>query len=125
MSSNASHHALLPQELIRLKRDGQPLPAEEIKAFVQGIADDRISDAQIGAFTMSVFLNGMSREEVVALTTATRDSGHVMQWDSLNLPGPIVDKHSTGGVGDLVSLVLGPWVAACGAFVSMISGRGL
>ena len=76
MSSNASHHALLPQELIRLKRDGQPLPAEEIKAFVQGIADDRISDAQIGAFTMSVFLNGMSREEVVALTTATRDSGH-------------------------------------------------
>ena len=74
---------------------------------------------------MAVFLNGMSREEVVALTTATRDSGHVMQWDSLNLPGPVVDKHSTGGVGDLVSLVLGPWVAACGAFVPMISGRGL
>ena len=125
MPSSAPHHALLPQELIRLKRDSQPLPAEEIKAFVQGIADDRISDAQIGAFSMAVFLNGMSREEVVALTTATRDSGHVMQWDSLNLPGPIVDKHSTGGVGDLVSLVLGPWVAACGAFVPMISGRGL
>ncbi|CAM3686598.1 thymidine phosphorylase [Halomonas sp. FME1] len=125
MSANATKHALLPQELIRLKRDGQPLPAEEIKGFVQGIADDRISDAQIGAFTMAVFLNGMSREEVVALTTATRDSGHVMQWSDLNLPGPIVDKHSTGGVGDLVSLVLGPWVAACGAFVPMISGRGL
>ncbi|NVF16102.1 thymidine phosphorylase [Vreelandella maris] len=125
MSANATQHALLPQELIRLKRDNQPLPAEEIKAFVQGIADDRISDAQIGAFTMAVFLNGMSREEVVALTTATRDSGHVMQWSDLNLPGPIVDKHSTGGVGDLVSLVLGPWVAACGAFVPMISGRGL
>lgn len=116
---------MLPQELIRLKREGQPLPASDIKAFIQGIADDRISDAQIGAFTMAVFLNGMSREEVVALTTATRDSGHVMQWDALNLPGPIVDKHSTGGVGDLVSLVLGPWVAACGAFVPMISGRGL
>ncbi|MBZ5488196.1 thymidine phosphorylase [Halomonas aquamarina] len=116
---------MLPQELIRLKRDGQPLAASDIKTFIQGIADDRISDAQIGAFTMAVFLNGMSREEVVALTTATRDSGHVMQWDSLNLPGPVVDKHSTGGVGDLVSLVLGPWVAACGAFVPMISGRGL
>ncbi|RUR34235.1 thymidine phosphorylase [Vreelandella nanhaiensis] len=116
---------MLPQELIRLKRDGNPLAAADIKTFIQGIADDRISDAQIGAFTMSVFLNGMSREEVVALTTATRDSGHVMQWDSLNLPGPVVDKHSTGGVGDLVSLVLGPWVAACGAFVPMISGRGL
>lgn len=116
---------MLPQELIREKRDGNPLAAADIKTFVQGIADDRISDAQIGAFTMAVFLNGMSREEVVALTTATRDSGHVMQWDSLNLPGPVVDKHSTGGVGDLVSLVLGPWVAACGAFVPMISGRGL
>ncbi|MYL22459.1 thymidine phosphorylase [Halomonas alkaliantarctica] len=115
-------HTLLPQELIRLKRDGGEISAEEMTAFVQGIADERISDAQIGAFTMAVFLNGMSREEVVALTTATRDSGQVMQWD---LPGPIVDKHSTGGVGDLVSLVLGPWVAACGAFVPMISGRGL
>lgn len=121
----ASHHALLPQELIRLKRDGQPLPVDEINAFIQGIADERISDAQIGAFTMAVFLNGMSREEVVAMTTATRDSGHVMRWDALDLPGPIVDKHSTGGVGDLVSLVLGPWVAACGAFIPMISGRGL
>ncbi|MBP5979163.1 MAG: thymidine phosphorylase [Halomonas sp.] len=116
---------MLPQELIRLKRDGNPLAAADIKTFIQGIADDRISDAQIGAFTMAIFLNGMSREEVVALTTATRDSGYVMQWDSLNLPGPVVDKHSTGGVGDLVSLVLGPWVAACGAFVPMISGRGL
>ncbi|MDR5897983.1 thymidine phosphorylase [Halomonas vilamensis] len=116
---------LLPQELIRLKRDGVSLPAREIQAFVQGIADDRISDAQIGAFSMAVFLNGMNHEEIVALTTATRDSGQVMQWDALNLPGPIIDKHSTGGVGDLVSLVLGPWVAACGAFVPMISGRGL
>ncbi len=117
--------SMLPQELIRLKRDGQTLPPEELKAFIQGIADDRISDGQIGAFTMAVFLNGMTPEEVVALTTATRDSGHVMEWDSFNLPGPVVDKHSTGGVGDLVSLVLGPWVAACGAYVPMISGRGL
>ncbi len=116
---------LLPQELIRLKRDGQPLPAHELAAFVQGIAEERISDAQIGAFTMATYLNGMSPDEVVALTRATRDSGDVMHWDDLNLPGPVIDKHSTGGVGDLVSLVLGPWVAACGAFVPMISGRGL
>ncbi|WP_346797239.1 thymidine phosphorylase [Halomonas sp. Bachu 37] len=116
---------MLPQELIRRKRDGGELAADDIREFIQGIADDRIGDSQIGAFTMAVYLNGMSDAEVVALTTATRDSGHVMRWDDLDLPSPVVDKHSTGGVGDLVSLVLGPWVAACGAFVPMISGRGL
>ena len=116
---------LLPQEIIRHKRDKQVLPAGEIQAFVAGITDNSVSEAQIAAFTMAVFLNGMSRDECVALTLAMRDSGRVMEWQSLDLPGPIIDKHSTGGVGDVVSLMLGPMLAACGGFNPMISGRGL
>jgi thymidine phosphorylase len=115
----------LPQEIIRHKRDRQVLPAEEIQALVRGIADNSVSEAQIAAFAMAVFLNGMEREETVALTMAMRDSGRVMEWKSLDLPGPVIDKHSTGGVGDTVSLMLGPMFAACGAFNPMISGRGL
>lgn len=116
---------MLPQELIRRKRDGLELPPEAIAEFVCGIAEERIGDGQLGAFAMAVYLNGMSDAETVALTTATRDSGQVLRWEDLDLPGPVLDKHSTGGVGDLVSLVLGPWVAACGGHVPMISGRGL
>ncbi|MBS9404559.1 thymidine phosphorylase [Halomonas sp. TRM85114] len=116
---------LLPQELIRRKRDGNELPAEAIQDFVNGIARGDIGDGQIGAFAMAVYLNGMSDAETVVLTAATRDSGQVLRWKALDLPGPLLDKHSTGGVGDLVSLVLGPWVAACGGHVPMISGRGL
>jgi len=116
---------LLPQEIIRHIRDKQVLPAEEIQAFVRGITDESVSEAQIAAFTMAVFLNGMSRDECVDLTLAMRDSGRVMEWKSLDLSGPIVDKHSTGGVGDVVSLMLGPMFAACGGFNPMISGRGL
>jgi len=116
---------LLPQEIIRHIRDKQVLPAEEIQAFVKGITDESVSEAQIAAFTMAVFLNGMSRNECVDLTLAMRDSGRVMEWKSLDLSGPIVDKHSTGGVGDVVSLMLGPMFAACGGFNPMISGRGL
>ncbi|TIW14632.1 MAG: thymidine phosphorylase, partial [Mesorhizobium sp.] len=82
-----------------------------------------VSDGQVGAFAMAVFLKGMSREEAVALTLAMRDSGDVLDWS--DLPGPVTDKHSTGGVGDNVSLMLAPIVAACGAYVPMISGRGL
>lgn len=115
----------LPQEIIRHKRDKQALPVEEIQAFIQGITDNTVSEAQIAAFTMAVFLNGMERDEIVALTKSMRDSGRVMEWKSLNLPGPIIDKHSTGGVGDTVSLMLGPMFAACGGFNPMISGRGL
>ena len=115
----------LAQEIIRKKRDGQALGAEDIAAFVSGVAADTVSEGQIAAFAMATFLNGMSPAEVVALTLAMRDSGRVLDWKALNLAGPIVDKHSTGGVGDLVSLVLGPMVAACGGFVPMISGRGL
>ncbi|PMR74593.1 thymidine phosphorylase [Billgrantia endophytica] len=115
----------LPQELIREKRDGGVLEVAAIRQLVDGISDGGLSDAQVGAFAMAVFLNGMTDAETVALTEAIRDSGQVLAWRDLDLPGPILDKHSTGGVGDLVSLVLGPWVAACGGFVPMVSGRGL
>ncbi|WP_395448502.1 thymidine phosphorylase [Aminobacter sp. UC22_36] len=114
---------MLPQEIIRHKRDGKTLSADQIAAFVQGIATDTVSEGQIAAFGMAVFFNGMSRDEAVALTLAMRDSGDVLDWS--DLPGPVTDKHSTGGVGDNVSLMLAPIVAACGAYVPMISGRGL
>lgn len=113
----------LPQEIIRRKRNGEQLTAEEIRWFVQGIKDDSISEGQVGAFAMAVYFQGMALDERVALTTAMRDSGDVMHWP--DMPGPVLDKHSTGGVGDVVSLMLGPMVAACGGYVPMISGRGL
>ena len=116
---------LLPQEIIRHKRDKLALSPAEIQSFVHGITDHSVSEAQIAAFTMAVFLNGMTPRECVDLTLAMRDSGRVMDWRSLNLDGPIVDKHSTGGVGDVVSLMLGPMFAACGGYNPMISGRGL
>ena len=116
---------LLPQEIIRHKRDKQILSSDEIQSFVRGITDNSVSEAQIAAFTMAVFLNGMTQGECVNLTLAMRDSGRVMEWRSLDLDGPIVDKHSTGGVGDVVSLMLGPMFAACGGYNPMISGRGL
>lgn len=115
----------IPQEIIRKKRDGLALDAAEIAAFVRGITDQSVTEGQIAAFTMATYFQGMTRDEAVALTVAMRDSGRVLEWKSLNLPGPVVDKHSTGGVGDVVSLMLGPMVAACGGFVPMISGRGL
>lgn len=115
--------AMLPQEIIRRKRDGHRLTADEIAAFVAGLSDGSFTDGQVAALAMAVFLNGMSRREAVALTLAMRDSGDVLDWS--DLPGPVTDKHSTGGVGDNVSLMLAPVVAACGAYVPMISGRGL
>ncbi len=117
---------MLPQELIRKKRDGGRLSDAEIEFLVKGIADGKgLADAQIGALAMALFLNGMDAAERIALTRAMTHSGNVLSWKGENLPGPIVDKHSTGGVGDKVSLMLAPMVAACGAFVPMISGRGL
>ncbi|MGM0987008.1 MAG: thymidine phosphorylase [Pseudomonadota bacterium] len=115
----------LPQELIRAKRDGHALDREAIQQLVTGIRDGSLAEAQVGALAMAVFLRGMDAEETVALTEAIRDSGEVLDWCGLDLPGPVLDKHSTGGVGDLVSLVLGPWIAACGGHVPMVSGRGL
>ncbi|MEE3215583.1 MAG: thymidine phosphorylase, partial [Pseudomonadota bacterium] len=116
---------MLLQDIIAAKRDGQTLSREAIRHFVMAIADDSAGNEQIGAFAMATYLNGMSLDETVALTEATRDSGSRLDYRSLDLPGPVLDKHSTGGVGDPVSLILGPWLAACGAHVPMISGRGL
>lgn len=115
----------LPQEIVRKKRDGGTLTREEIQFFVAGIPDGRTTEGQIAALAMAVYFKDMTMDERVAFTLAMRDSGQVMEWKSLNLPGPVLDKHSTGGVGDVVSLMLGPMVAACGGFVPMISGRGL
>jgi thymidine phosphorylase len=115
---------LIP-ELIRRKRDGGELGEEEIAFLVRGIADGSVSDAQVGALAMAVVLRGMSSRERIALTGAMTRSGSVLDWSDAGLPGPALDKHSTGGVGDKVSLLLAPIVAACGGAVPMISGRGL
>lgn len=115
----------LPQEIIRKKRDGQPLTEEEIRFFINGVRDNTVSEGQIAALAMTIYFHDMTLQERVALTMAMRDSGSVLNWKALNLNGPIVDKHSTGGVGDVTSLMLGPMVAACGGYVPMISGRGL
>ncbi len=119
--------SLIPQEIIRQKRDGLTVSNDDIRRFVEGITDGRVTDSQISAFAMAVFFNGMSAEEGAALTLSMRDSGDVINWVNLGFDAgaPIVDKHSTGGVGDKVSLMLAPIVAACGGLVPMISGRGL
>ncbi len=115
----------LPQESIRAKRDGSELDARELSALASGIADGSLADSQVGAFAMAVRLRGMSPAECAAFTRAVRDTGEVFDWRRESPPGPVLDKHSTGGVGDLVSLALGPMLAACGAWVPMIVGRGL
>jgi thymidine phosphorylase len=114
---------MLPQELIRKKRDKKELTAEEISFFIKGVTDKSIADCQTAALTMAIYLNGFSKNETTALTMSMRDSGDVLKWDDID--GPIVDKHSSGGVGDKISLMLAPMLASCGAFVPMISGRGL
>jgi thymidine phosphorylase len=113
---------MLPQETIRAKRDGNEIDPADIAAFVRGLVDGSVAEGQAAAFAMAVYFRGMTTAETVALTTCMRDSGAVLRWD---LPGPVLDKHSTGGVGDTVSLMLAPIVAACGGYVPMISGRGL
>lgn len=112
----------LPQETIRRKRDGEGLDAAEIADFVAGLTDGRVTEGQAAAFCMAVFFRGLTLPERVALTRAMTHSGTVLAWD---LPGPVLDKHSTGGIGDTVSLPLAAIVAACGGYVPMISGRGL
>ena len=113
---------MLPQEVIRRKRDGAALSTDQVKDFIAGLTSGDVSEGQVAAFAMAVFFKGMTREEAVGLTLAMRDSGTVLQWD---LPGPVVDKHSSGGIGDNISLYLAPMLAACGLYVPMISGRGL
>jgi thymidine phosphorylase len=114
-----------PQEIIRRKRDGEPLSAADIDAFVTGIVTGAVGEAQMAAFAMAVVLRGMTEAETVALTRAMAHSGTVLDWSREVLDGPVLDKHSTGGVGDKVSLLLAPIVAACGGYVPMVSGRGL
>lgn len=114
---------MIPQEIIRRKRDGEVLSAEDIAAFVNGMASGEISEGQAAAFAMAVYFRGMERDETIALTLAMRDSGEILDWRMAGRP--VADKHSTGGVGDNVSLMLAPIAAACGLAVPMISGRGL
>jgi thymidine phosphorylase len=116
---------MLPQEIIRAKRDGRALAGEEIAEFIAGLGSGAVGEGQIAAFAMAVFFRGMDIDERVHLARAMMRSGEVLDWSGANLAGPILDKHSTGGIGDNVSLVLAPMLAACGAFVPMISGRGL
>ncbi|HUB04281.1 MAG TPA: thymidine phosphorylase [Solirubrobacteraceae bacterium] len=116
---------MLVAELIRRKRDGLELSPDEITSLVNGIADGSVTDAQVGALAMAIVWRGMTPAERVALTGAMMRSGDVLDWSSAGLSGPVLDKHSTGGVGDKVSLLLAPILAACGGFVPMISGRGL
>ncbi|GLP96951.1 thymidine phosphorylase [Paraferrimonas sedimenticola] len=116
---------LLAQEVIAKKRNKQALTEQEIRFFVNGIADNSIADSQVAAFAMATYFNDMTMDERVALTCAMRDSGRTIDWSSLGFDGPVLDKHSTGGVGDVTSLMLGPMIAACGGYVPMISGRGL
>ena len=112
-------------EIIRTKRDGAKLTPGQIQAFVQGLTDQGWSDGQAAALAMAIVWRGMDTGETVALTEAMTRSGETLDWRRANFNGPMLDKHSTGGVGDKVSLLLAPIVAACGGFVPMISGRGL
>lgn len=114
---------LLPQEIIAKKRDNKILTTDEIGSFVNGLVSNDFNDAQVGAMAMAIFQQGLTAQETVELTQAMMQSGEVLSWQHID--GPIVDKHSTGGVGDKVSFMLAAIVAACGGYVPMISGRGL
>ena len=116
---------MLFTDVIRTKRDGGELTDEQIAFFVAGLADESLPAEQVSALAMAVFLNSMSFDEAATLTLGMANSGTVLDWSDAGLDGPVVDKHSTGGVGDKVSFLLAPIVAACGCYVPMISGRGL
>ena len=116
---------MIPQEIIRSKRDKNKLSNEEIKIFVDGIISGEFSDSQIAAMSMAILLNGMDKEETAELTRCMTHSGEILTWKDLSNPELVCDKHSTGGVGDKVSLILAPILAACGLYIPMISGRGL
>jgi len=114
---------LLPQEIIAKKRDGETLKNDEIDFFVDGLVTNNFNDAQVGAMAMAIFQQGLTSQETVQLTKKMMHSGEVLSWQHLD--GPVIDKHSTGGVGDKVSFMLAAIIAACGGYVPMISGRGL
>ena len=112
---------MIPQEIIRKKRDNQVLSKEEIKVFVNGLTDGSFSEAQIAAMSMAIFSNGMIAEETVNLTEAMTNSGDTINWSDIVDSDLVCDKHSTGGVGDKTSIILAPILAACGLYVPMIS----
>jgi thymidine phosphorylase len=116
---------MLFTDVIRTKRDGGELSEEQIRLFVDGLADESLPAEQVSSLAMAIFLNSMSFDEAANLTMAMAASGTVLDWSTADLDGPVVDKHSTGGVGDKVSFMLAPIAAACGCYVPMISGRGL
>ena len=116
---------MLPAEVIRRKRDGEALSKDVIDGFIQGVVTGDVSNAQIAAFSMATYFRGLNPEERTAITRSMAHSGTVLEWDAERLGGPVLDKHSTGGVGDTVSLILAPLLAAVGGFVPMIAGRGL
>jgi thymidine phosphorylase len=116
---------MLFTNVIRAKRDGSKLSDEQIQFLVDGLADESIPAEQVSSLAMAIYLNSMSFDEIASLTMSMSKSGTVLDWQDLDLGGPVVDKHSTGGVGDKVSFMLAPIVAACGGYVPMISGRGL
>ena len=116
---------MLFTDVIRTKRDGGELSEEQIRLFVDGLADESLPAEQVSSLAMAIFLNSMSFDEAANLTMAMAASGTVLDWSTADLDGPVVDKHSTGGVGDKVSFILAPIAAACGCYVPMISGRGL
>ncbi|HEY0900967.1 MAG TPA: thymidine phosphorylase [Micavibrio sp.] len=116
---------MLTQEIIIRKRNREILTADQIHQYVKGVVDHSVSESQIAALCMAILLNGLNAQERVDLTLAMADSGTRVRWDAEGLEGPVLDKHSTGGVGDKVSLMLAPIIAACGGYVPMISGRGL
>ncbi|MDX1570509.1 MAG: thymidine phosphorylase [Xanthomonadales bacterium] len=121
----SEHLIRTPQDLIRIKRDRGAWSRADIADLVKGITSAAIDDAQLGALAMAAYLNGLNSREVASLTLEVASSGRVLKWDKSGLQGPVVDKHSTGGVGDTVSLILAPILAAVGCHVPMISGRGL
>ena len=121
--TNKVIHTVIPQEIIRVKRDGKVLDEHAINGFVAGLVDGNFSDSQVGAMAMAIFHQGMTVDEKVGFTKAMMNSGDVLNWEGFD--GPVVDKHSTGGVGDKVSFMLAAIVSACGGYVPMISGRGL
>ena len=114
---------MLIPELIRKKREGFTLSESELKSFVTGAAKGTWPEYQLSAMLMAIFFEGMTTRETSNLTQLMASSGKILSWE--NLPGPVIDKHSTGGVGDKTSIILGPLAAACGVYVPMISGRGL
>ena len=116
---------MIPQEIIRKKRDNKTLTEDEIKSFVLGLTDSSFSDSQIASMSMAILINDMSKEETIWLTNAMTNSGDKLNWQDIVDSELVCDKHSTGGVGDKVSLILAPILAASGVYVPMISGRGL